>query len=230
MDTICLEECVSSAISVVAYGLLRELLFPGPPTLGSLVALGWRGILWMGLSRLPRSATIVTLPRMGPPRFLPRVSDVDVDRDMDTESWGSLASRCPAHMDFSIWKTARGATFRFSKSTRILNTSGSMAAPAACDSSYSSISSAPSTFFRRSASFCSVVASNPVDTASPAPPPPAAAAIRVAYTRSKEQRTTSLRTRLCGQLLLPQNLVGFCFCRRLSRVVEPLFHWAGGVA
>lgn len=39
---------------------------------------------------------------------------------MDTESWGSLASRCPAHMDFSIWKTARGATFRFSKSTRIL--------------------------------------------------------------------------------------------------------------
>lgn len=45
---------------------------------------------------------------------------MDVDRDMDTESWGSLASRCPAHMDFSIWKTARGATFRFSKSTRIL--------------------------------------------------------------------------------------------------------------
>lgn len=176
---------MSSAVSVLAYGLLRGLLFPGPPTLGSLVALGWRGILWMGLSRLPRSATIVTLPRMGPPRFLPRFSDVDVDRDMDTESWESLASRCPAHMDFSIWKTARGATFRFSKSTRILNTSGSMAAPAACASSYSSISSAPSTFFRRSASFCSVAASNPVDTASPAPAAAAAAAIRIACSERK---------------------------------------------
>lgn len=87
MDSICLEDCVSSAVvSVLAYGLLRELLFPDPPTLGSRVALGWRGILWMGLSRLPRSAAMVTLLRMGPPRFLPRVSDVDVDRDMDTES------------------------------------------------------------------------------------------------------------------------------------------------
>lgn len=58
--------------SVPVYVLLRELLFPGPATLGSLVALGWRGILWMGPSRLPRSATMGTLPRVGPPLFLPR--------------------------------------------------------------------------------------------------------------------------------------------------------------
>lgn len=113
-----LRTAVPRAVSIPSYVLLLELLFPGPPTLGSLVALGWRGILWMGPSRLPRSATMGTLPMVGPPLFLPRVSDVG--RDMDMESWGPLDSLCPAHMDFSIWKTARGATFRFSKSTRIL--------------------------------------------------------------------------------------------------------------
>lgn len=150
-------------------------------------------------------------------------------------------------MDLSIWKTARGATFSFSRSTRILaitdkvrsetfdheprysgenrpgkatslgpgsggpppsrlhlysgpprgsnkggrlgagvsggrtsaqppptpahlNTSGSMAPPAACASSYSSISSALSTFFRRSASFCRA-ASSPGGVPGPGPCP-----------------------------------------------------------
>lgn len=41
--------------------LLRVGLFPGPPALGSLVALGCRGILWLDPSRLLRSA------RAGPP-------------------------------------------------------------------------------------------------------------------------------------------------------------------
>lgn len=54
-----------------------------------------------------------------------------------------------------------------------LNTSGSMAPPAACASSYSSISSALSTFFRRSASFCRA-ASSPGGVPGPGPVPGAA--------------------------------------------------------
>lgn len=43
---------------------------------------------------------------------------------MATGSWDSLVSLCPAHMDLSIWKTASGATFSFSRSTRILGGGG----------------------------------------------------------------------------------------------------------
>lgn len=46
-------------------------LLPGPPPLGSLEALGWRGILWLGPSRPPRSASAGPPPRAPPPLFLP---------------------------------------------------------------------------------------------------------------------------------------------------------------
>ena len=46
-------------------------LLPGPPPLDSLEALGWRGILWLGPSRPPRSASAGPPPRAPPPLFLP---------------------------------------------------------------------------------------------------------------------------------------------------------------
>lgn len=46
-------------------------LLPGPPPLGSLEALGWRGILWLGPSRPPRSASAGPPLRAPPPLFLP---------------------------------------------------------------------------------------------------------------------------------------------------------------
>lgn len=57
--------------------------------------------------------------------------------------------------------------------TAHLNTSGSMAPPAACASSYNSISSALSTFFRRSTSFCRA-ASSPGGAPGPGAAPGAA--------------------------------------------------------
>lgn len=86
---------------LLAYGLLRELPFPGPPTLGSLVALGGRGILCMGRSRLPRSAAIVTLPRMGPPRFLPEEKQnpiIRAEADSSCSTFNILFPRKYAHL------------------------------------------------------------------------------------------------------------------------------------
>lgn len=68
-----------------------------------------------------------------------------------------------------------------------LNTSGSMAPPAACASSYSSISSVLSTFFRRSASFCRA-ASNPAGAPDPGPGPAPGAAIRAAGEKVRPRR------------------------------------------
>lgn len=51
--------------------LPRVGLFPGPPPLGSLVALGCRGILWLDPSRLLRSARPGPPPRAVLPLFLP---------------------------------------------------------------------------------------------------------------------------------------------------------------
>lgn len=53
----------------------------------------------------------------------------------------------PAHMAFRVWNTASGATFIFNRSTMILKTSWSMAMPAACVNSNSSLSSALRIFF-----------------------------------------------------------------------------------
>ena len=44
---------------------------PARSPLGSLEALGWRGILWLGPSRLLRSARAGPPPRAPPPLFLP---------------------------------------------------------------------------------------------------------------------------------------------------------------
>ena len=81
----------------------------------------------------------------------------------------------PGAQALSICKTARGTTFSSSRSTRILHTSGSTAPPAACASLNCSISSAPSTIFRRSASFCRPASSPGAPPArAPRPAPPSA--------------------------------------------------------
>lgn len=62
---------VGVASLCLAQVLLRVGLFPGPPPLGSLVALGCRGILWLDPSRQLRSARAGPPPRAVLPLFLP---------------------------------------------------------------------------------------------------------------------------------------------------------------
>nr|XP_044631629.1 uncharacterized protein LOC123288007 isoform X2 [Equus asinus] len=45
---------------------------------------------------------------------------LDVGSDTAAGAWDSLGSLCPAHMDLSVWKTSRGATFSFSRPSMIL--------------------------------------------------------------------------------------------------------------
>lgn len=55
------------------------------------------------------------------PDFLPLASECVVSKVVAFASAETASiSLCPAHMDFSIWNTANGATFIFNKSAIIL--------------------------------------------------------------------------------------------------------------
>lgn len=65
----------------LAQVLFRVGLFPGPPPLGSLVALGCLGILWLDPSRQLRSARAGPPPRAVLPLFLPEQTQKTITRN-----------------------------------------------------------------------------------------------------------------------------------------------------
>lgn len=73
--------------------VLRVGLFPGPPPLGSLVALGCRGILWLDPSRPLRSARAGPPPRAVLPLFLPEQTQKTIVRNQ-----GKLQSQYPLYL------------------------------------------------------------------------------------------------------------------------------------
>lgn len=94
--------------------LLLGGLLPGPPPLGSLEALGWRGILWPGPSRPPRSASAGPPPRAPPPLFLPegRRAQASAARQRPGGSAGKLSALALRPAPSSpLMREARQASF-----------------------------------------------------------------------------------------------------------------------